>query len=143
MSVESPLSILDDIEKRITALTTELNALRMRLHDVRYHINAPVRAEVKARNQKQGRFVPGDKVRWQNDQKSVVHKGVVIMVVPAHCYPHTIFASEFPDRKYNARTRGYYRYEESYLIEDSKGQQWWPRVGKLNLEKVDERKRKG
>ena len=143
MSVESPLSILDEIDKRIAALTTELSALRLRISDVKYHMQAPVRAEVKVRNEKQGRFLPGDRVYWQNNQKSEVHKGVVIMVVPAHCYPHAIFASGFPGRKYNARTRGYYRYEESYLIEDSKGQQWWPRVGKLNLEKVNERKRKG
>lgn len=77
-----------------------------------------------------GRFQVGEIVEWQPPSKRE-HKGTIIATVGACQYPDIIMKEKLPERKCNVRYRGYFRYEESYIIEDDKGQQWWPRVGWL------------
>lgn len=78
-----------------------------------------------------GRFLVGEVVEWQPAGKREVHRGKVLATVEACQYPDIVMKEKLPEKKCNVRYRGYYRYEESYIIEDDKGQQWWPRVGWL------------
>lgn len=39
----------------------------------------------------------------------------------------------YPDFHPRLKVRGYYREHESYVVEDSKGRRYWPRVGNLTL----------
>lgn len=70
------------------------------------------------------RFQLGDIVTWYSNI------GRIIEVVPYGMYPV---------RQPRLRVRGYYREHESYVVQDSKGRRYWPRVGNLKLEKSDER----
>lgn len=90
------------------------------------------RALEQDKDSRAGRFAVGDVVEWTTSGRvQRNHKGTVIATVEACQYPDIIMKEKLPERKCNVRYRGYYRYEESYIIEDDKGQQWWPRVGWL------------
>jgi hypothetical protein len=67
----------------------------------------------------------------------------VVEIVPYGLYP-TCCPNEQEIRKQRKLDRkdavwpnlfncGYYREHESYVVEDSKGKRWWPRVGTLRL----------
>lgn len=66
----------------------------------------------------------GDKVRWLGKE------GTVIEIIPYGMYP------QLQER---LKVCGYYREYESYIVEDAKGQRYWPRVGSLTkMEKTNE-----
>jgi hypothetical protein len=133
MSVESPLTILDRLDEEIAKLAVELSQLRRHTQDIRYHLGEPVREESKRRIQRQGRFQVGDVVEWKGKSQHRLKTGTVILVVDAHCYPDAEMLKKLPKKLCNVNTRGYYRYEESYVVECEDGQQYWPRVGWLKL----------
>lgn len=39
----------------------------------------------------------------------------------------------YPRKHETLKVRGYYREHESYIVEDSKGNRRWPRVGTIRL----------
>lgn len=61
----------------------------------------------------------GDSVTWLG------RKGKIVEIVPYGMYP-----KKHPSLK----VKGYYREFESYIVADSEGRRYWPRVG--NLKKV-------
>ena len=80
--------------------------------------------------EKRGRFVRGELVEWTGHM-GMRHRGRILIEVDPKTYPERQLRKKIPGMAYNARTRGFYRYEESYLVEDEDGQQWWPRAGWL------------
>lgn len=88
-------------------------------------------------NEQSGRFKEGDFVSWSAGYRGPKHKGYVILTVPAGSYANL----EVEKRKLNLSIppfKGYWRYHESYIVEDESGRMYWPRVGNLILEKIDE-----
>jgi hypothetical protein len=90
-----------------------------------------------------GRFKLGDIVTWQARQNSKRHTGRVVEIVNYGMYP-SCCPNEQEIRKVrkiekkdivwkNLIGNGYYREHESYVVEDTKGKRWWPRVGTLRL----------
>lgn len=65
-----------------------------------------------------GRFRKGEQVSWLS------HTGTIVEVVPYGMYP---------GKRDRLRVKGYYREYESYVVRDSKGKSYWPRVGNLKL----------
>jgi hypothetical protein len=80
-----------------------------------------------------GRFKEGDFVSWSCHYQGPIHRGVIILAVPARSYAQI----EVNKRKLSLKIppfKGYWRYHESYIVRDAKGKYWWPRVGNLKLE---------
>lgn len=71
-----------------------------------------------------GNFYLGQCVSWF---------GKIVRIVEVVSY------GMYPKPQKRLRVRGYYREYESYVVEDSRGRKYWPRVGNLkHLEKKDE-----
>ena len=65
-----------------------------------------------------GRFNLLDIVQWKSK------KGMIIEIVPYGMYPM---------KHERLKVRGYYREHESYIVVDTEGNMWWPRVGTIHL----------
>lgn len=114
---------IEKVRQQLSTIVTQLGCLRL-------HIKKFKPDRGRGRLEKLGRFSLGDTVEWWIKDKKY-HLGRVILVVPPKTYPDAEFKKQGVTKEYRVRSRGYYRYEESYIIEDAGGQQWWPRVGWL------------
>lgn len=121
---------VDRLTNDVISLSHKISTLSLDLQTLKRNIKRFQPDRNKERLEKRGRFSVGDRV-WWIVKNGVRHEGTVILIVEPRNYPDIQFKQSKIQKKYNIRTRGYYRYEESYVIEDAKGQQWWPRVGWL------------
>lgn len=120
---------IDKLRDICTYLSQSIAILDIDLQALKRHIKYFHPERDNKRLEKRGRYKVGEAVTWTS--RSVTHKGVIILAVEPKNYPDIQFRQSGLEKEYNVRTRGYYRYEESYIIEDGEGQQWWPRVGWL------------
>lgn len=80
---------------------------------------------------RKGRFSLHQVVQWRSKKGGPLHIGKIILVIDAGKYPHYVardagLLGPIPQQ-------GFFRDHESYVVEDSKGQRYWPRVGNLKL----------
>lgn len=75
------------------------------------------RREAAAKN-----FLVGTLVSWQHSRRHMIHKGVIVEVVPAGKYPNWWDG---------LKVRGYYREIESYVVRAEDGRHYWPITAKL------------
>lgn len=64
----------------------------------------------------------GMAVTWQHSRRHMIHKGIIVEVVPAGKYPNLWGG---------LRVRGYYREIESYVVRAEGGLHYWPVTAKL------------
>lgn len=121
---------VDRITDALVSLSHQISTLSLDLQTLKRNIKRFQPDRNKERLEKRGRFSLGDRVWWVV-KNGVRHEGAVILIVDPRNYPDIQFKQSKIQKKYNVRTRGYYRYEESYVVEDAEGRQWWPRVGWL------------
>lgn len=124
---------VDRLTSDVISLSHKISTLSLDLQTLKRNIKSFQPERNREKLEKRGRFSLGDKVWWVV-KNGVRHEGIIILVVDPRNYPDIQFKQSKIQKKYNIRTRGYYRYEESYVVEDNKGQQWWPRVGWLHRE---------
>lgn len=120
---------IDKLTEEVVSLSHKISSLSLDLQTLKRNIKRFQPSRDRERMEKRGRFSLGEKVTWSG--RGVIHKGIIILVVDPRNYPDIQFKQSKVQKEYKVRTRGYYRYEESYVIEDGEGQQWWPRVGWL------------
>lgn len=121
--------MVDDLRDRIGNLEQQLSLTETYLGDLKRAIKNFSPARERGRLEKRGRFSLGEKVEWS--VRGTHHRGKIILIIDPLNYPDLQYRQAGVKKEYNLRTRGYFRYEESYLIEDETGQQFWPRVGWL------------
>lgn len=64
----------------------------------------------------------GMAVTWQHSMRHMIHKGIIVEVVPAGKYPNWWDG---------LRVRGFYREIESYVVRAEDGRHYWPITAKL------------
>lgn len=80
---------------------------------------------------RKGRFSLQQVVQWRSKKGGPLHIGKIIMVIDAGKYP--IYVARDTGVQGKIPQQGFFRDHESYIVEDSKGQRYWPRVGNLKL----------
>lgn len=121
---------VDRLTNDVILLSHKISTLSLDLQTLKRNIKSFQPDRNREKLEKRGRFSLGDKVWWVV-KNGVRHEGIIILIVAPRNYPDIQFKQSKIQKEYKVRTRGYYRYEESYVVEDEEGQQWWPRVGWL------------
>lgn len=121
---------VDKLRNELMTISSQCSLISSELGRLKRNIKSFKPERDNKRLEKRGRYKLGERVTWTS--RGVIHEGTIILIVEPRNYPDIQFRQSGLEREYNVRTRGYYRYEESYVIEDNEGQQWWPRVGWLH-----------
>lgn len=143
IGVRKAKQVINDLLRHVSRETISSHSLRQleeslqkgreELKRVAEHLREIEKTLTQQKDARVGRFSVGEEVEWTTSGRNrKTHRGTILTTVDAGQYPEIDLRNKLPEKKCNVRYRGYYRYEESYLIEDEEGQQWWPRVGWLH-----------
>lgn len=123
--------LIFQLDAKLSEIQERISLLRSSLPSLKNEIREEKRKEQVQRSEKVGKFTLGQLVTWQENRTKKELRGSVIAIVPARTYPTNI-TQQVPKETFKTlRYRGYYRYEESYLVRDSRGKLYWPRTNSL------------
>jgi len=124
--------LISSLADHLSRLESEISHLRSSLPSLSYAINEWKRIEQKERDERVGRYSLGQHVSWRENRNKTTLSGTVVGIVPARTYPSDpSVVRTLKTSLSTLRYRGYYRYEESYLVKDREGKLYWPRVNSL------------
>jgi hypothetical protein len=123
---------INDLAEKLAAIELSLANLRSSLPFLLRSMTEWKREEQRSRVERIGRFTLGQHVCWKENRHKRILEGTIVAIVPPRKYPtHPSVVNTLEVSMESLRYRGYYRYEESYLIQDKRGKLYWPRVAFL------------